>query len=85
MKPGDKVKTLRSFAGVPQGSEGFVIEIEDGVVVIGWDLPERPFKPVLPIHEYGIGQMMAVDEKCPLRDGFSESDLRYLELVKQTS
>ncbi len=77
--PGKRVKSKVNFAGVPMGTSGYIIQNDVGVV-IGWDLPDKPWKPIFPIEEYRLDRMWAVNPECPLRDGFSEDELHFLEL-----
>lgn len=81
---GNRVRSLRDFAGVPKGSEGFVIEHYNlsgvGGVTIGWDLPNHPFPKEKSMEE--VAEMYAINPKCPIRDSFSPEELIFLELCQ---
>jgi len=82
MEIGQKVKNNRAFSGVPEGTEGYVVEDYGSGVTIAWDLPHRPYP-----HEFTyeqVAEMWAVDPTCPLRDGFDkETELEFLTLINE--
>jgi hypothetical protein len=75
---GQRVKTLRGFSGVPEGTEGVIDEDYGSGVTVAWDLPDRP----LPEGYKQWNGKPAVAPGQPLRDGFDkETELKYLEAV----
>lgn len=73
---GTRVKTLRAFSGVPQGTEGVIDEDYGTGLMVAWDFPDKPlpknYQKVLPMIRPGI-----------LRDGFDKGgELQFLEVVK---
>lgn len=80
VRPGQRVKTLIELANVPRGSEGVIIEVYTGGFMVGWLI--EGWKPELPIEEYSINNMAAVDPRCPLRDGFAYNEMDILEAIK---
>lgn len=76
---GGKVRTLRSFSGVPLGTVGLIVEDYGTGVMIAWDLPDRPLPNMTPSE---ISQLYAINPECPLRDGFDKAtELDFLEAV----
>lgn len=73
---GDRVISKKAFADVPKGTHGIVCAQYLGGIVIAWDLPLIPLPDLNPLE---IGIMLATDPKCPLRDGFNEQELKFLE------
>ena len=76
-KLGTRVKALRDFSGVPQGTEG-VIDQDCGCgVMVAWDLPGRPLPPGYAVFD---GQL-TVSTRI-LRDGFNKAnEFWYIETV----
>lgn len=66
---GTRVRSRRRFVDVPAGTEGVVVEDYGTGFTVAWSLPDKPLPDVSPEE---IGQMMAVDPRCPLRDGFDK-------------
>lgn len=79
---GDKVRAARGFSGVPALTEGYVVEDYGTGITIAWDLPHRPYpKDMTP---QAVGLMWAIDQRCPLRDGFDkETELEFLIKVEE--
>lgn len=75
-KIGTRVRSRREFNGVPSGTEGVVDQTYDGGVMVAWDLRDRP----LPDNWEYRGQW-AGEPGVPLRDGFSEEEWRFLEVL----
>lgn len=81
-REGRKVRSLVPLSGVPQGTIGYVIEqYSSEGILIGWDLPEQPFPKDIPVKELTIEKMAAIHPRCPLRDGFDQSELDMLEVL----
>jgi hypothetical protein len=79
---GARVRSLRDFANVPEGTEGIVVEDYGTGVTVAWDLPSRPYPKHLTPE--AVGKLWAIDPGCPLRDGFDkETELRFLEVVEE--
>ena len=77
---GTKVKTLVAWSGVPVGTVGYVCEDYGSGYMIGWDLPNKPYPHDLTHEE--VGKLWAVNNKCPLRDGFDKKDeLQHLKVL----
>jgi len=77
---GDRVASLKDFAGVPAGTRGVVIEDYGTGVNVAWDLPDRPYPGDLSPRE--VATLFAIDARCPLRDGFDkETELMFLMVV----
>lgn len=75
---GQRVKTLRAFSGVPEGTEGVIDEDYGSGVMVAWDLPDRP----LPEGYKKWNGKPAAAPAQPLRDGFDkENELKYLEVA----
>lgn len=79
---GQKVKTLSEFSGVPKYSIGYIIETYDHgrAVTVAWDLKDRPYPNNMLPEE--VAELPAVNPRCPLRDGFSQDELFYLEVLE---
>lgn len=76
---GSKVRTLRSFSGVPLGTVGLIVEDYGTGVMVAWDLPDRPLPNMTPRE---IAELYAINSECPLRDGFDKAtELDFLEAV----
>jgi hypothetical protein len=74
---GRRVRSLREFSGVPQGTQGVIDETYSTGVMIAWDLPEHP----LPAGYRKYDGKPAVASGI-LRDGFDvETELQFLEVV----
>lgn len=77
---GKKVRATCDFPGVPMETVGLIVQDYGTGIMVAWDLPERPL-PDMTAAE--IGEMYAVNPKCPLRDGFDkETELDYLEALE---
>lgn len=77
---GTRVKTLIAFSGVPEGTHGMIVEDYGSGIMIAWDLPDRPIPKDKTPEE--ISMMWAIDNKCPLRDGFDKaSESKFLEEI----
>jgi len=77
-KVGSKVRSLRAFAGVPQGTVGLIVQDYGIGVVVAWDLPDAPlpvgYKETPGVQNWSLGIV---------RDGFFKKDeLQFLELVE---
>ena len=75
-KIGTRVRTNQPWPSAPVGTEGIVDEyFGNGGIMIAWDLPNQP----LP------SNYKVFDSKNPIRgiirDGFSESETKYLKIV----
>lgn len=81
--PGVRVRVLRAFVGVPEGTEGVVDEIyEDGDgrpvgCMVAWDLPDRPLPP-----DYRKYDGRPAIQSGLLRDGFSWDELGALDAIR---
>ena len=78
---GQRVRTNRAWANVPVNTEGVIWEIYETPnwgVMVGWDLPDQPLPTGFPDDWH--------PKACSgiLSDGFSESELKYLEVVETT-
>lgn len=63
---GHKVKTLVGWSGVPIGTFGTIVDIDqDGSITVEWD---------------GLGTQLGETFK-PLRDGFRMEELGFLEFI----
>lgn len=75
-----RVRTTKAWSGIPLWSEGVIDEhytIGQGWgCMVAWDLPGRPLPKGYSEHD---GTPVA--RSGILRDGFSEDELRYLEVV----
>ena len=77
---GRRVRTLRTWPDVPEGTEGIICEDYKTGITVAWDLPHRPIPKNKTLAE--IGDMWAIGDGCPLRDGFNkEEELQFLEVV----
>lgn len=77
-KIGTRVRTLRLFSGVPNGTEGVIDEDYGTGVMIAWDLPDQP----LPEGYTQWNGKPAIFPGQPLRDGFDkETELQFLEKI----
>ncbi|ADV47112.1 Shedu immune nuclease family protein [Nitratifractor salsuginis] len=75
---GTRVKTKIAWPSVPIGTEGIVDEhYGNGGIMVAWDLPSQP----LP-HDYKEFNLEK-SVRGILRDGFSESETKYLEIIKR--
>jgi len=76
---GTRVRSLVPFAGVPQGTQGVVDELyHDGRgCMVAWDLPDEPLPPGYTHHDGKPAWASRI-----LRDGFSKSELKWLEIVR---
>jgi len=82
VKIGQRVQTMRAYDGVPKFTEGVIVEDYGTGVMIAWDRPHNPIPTDMTPE--GIGKMMAIDPRCPLRDGFDkESELFELVFITQ--
>lgn len=80
IKIGQRVKTLRPWSGVPNGTEGIIIQDYGTGIWVAWDLPDRPYPWWMTPQEVAL--MYAVHPQCPHRDGFNkERELHYLDVV----
>lgn len=79
MNIGDQVRTRFAFYGVPKGTKGIIVERYENGVTVGWDLTDRPYPMGTPPEE--VAKLPAVDPACPLRDGFSTEEFKYLEVI----
>jgi len=76
---GTRVKTKVAWPSVPVGTEGIVDEhYGNSGIMIAWDLPDQP----LP-NDY-IKFDLNNQIRGIIRDGFSESETKYLEIVKKS-
>ena len=74
---GNKVRCTCDFPGVPIETMGLIVQDYGTGIMVAWDLSDRPL-PDIPAAE--IGEMYALNPKCPLRDGFDkETELDFLE------
>ena len=74
---GCRVRCLRGFSGVPQGTEGVIDEDYGTGVTVAWDLPERP----LPSGYWSYDGRSAIQSGI-LRDSFDkETELNLLEAI----
>ena len=73
---GTRIRTLQEFSGVPQGCEGVIDEDYGTGVMVAWDLADSP----LPVGYRQYDGRPAFASGI-LRDGFSWSELDYLEIV----
>lgn len=76
---GTRVKTKIAWPSVPVGTEGIVDEhYGNGGIMIAWDLPNQP----LPDNykEFDLENLV----RGILRDGFSKSETKYLEIIKKS-
>jgi hypothetical protein len=75
---GKRVRTTVAWAGIPQGTEGVIDEVYDNGqgMMVAWDLPDKP----LPAEYCQYSGEWAVKTGI-WRDGFSKTELGYLELV----
>ena len=76
---GTRVKTKIEWPSVPVGTEGIVDEhYGNGGIMIAWDLPNQP----LPNNykEFDLENLV----HGILRDGFSESETKYLEVLEKS-
>lgn len=76
---GTRVKTKVAWPSVPVGTEGIVDEhYGNSGIMIAWDLPNQP----LPHNykEFNLEKLV----RGILRDGFSESETKYLEVIKKS-
>ena len=75
---GNRVRTLVDWPEVPAGTEGVIDEDYGTGVMVAWDLPNRP----LPANYEKMHHLTALQLRGLgiLRDGFSNKDLRYLEI-----
>lgn len=79
VKIGQRVRSLETFSGVPEGTEGVIDEDYGTGIMVAWDLPNRPLPPGYVSHN-GKPQIAPGQ---PLRDGFDkETELQYLEVVE---
>ena len=77
---GTKVKTKVAWPSIPVGTEGIVDgHYDNGGIMIAWNLPDQPL-PNNYIKFDLENQIRGI-----IRDGFSESETKYLEVVKKAS
>lgn len=74
---GVRVKALRPFQGVPEGTEGVIDQDYETGVMVAWDLPEHP----LPEGYVAYDGKPAIATGI-LRDGFDKgNELQFLGLA----
>ena len=77
---GCRLRSLRSFSGVPQGTEGVIDEDYGTGVMVAWDLPNGPLPP-----GYRRYDGRWAIESGILRDGFDkDTELDLLEAIEET-
>ena len=69
---------LADFVDVPEGTKGMIVEDYGSGITVAWDKPDRPIGKMSPRQ---IAAMPAVDPRCPLRDGFSNEELEFLDRI----
>lgn len=75
---GTRVKTNRTFCGIPAGTEGVIDQDYGTGIMVAWNLPAFP----LPRGYTEYDGVPMIISKI-LRDGFDkETELKYLEVVK---
>jgi hypothetical protein len=78
-KVGVRIKSNRTFAGIPVGTQGVIDEDYGTGVTVAWDLPDRP----LPDGYTQWDGSPAITPGLPLRDGFDkDTELDFLDLVE---
>lgn len=82
IKIGQKVKNLQGFFQLPIGTIGYIVKDYGTGILVGWDLPQRPYPYIYTPNE--VGEMFTADPRCPLRDGFDkETELQFLEVAPE--
>lgn len=75
MRIGQRVRAVRSFYQVPEGTEGVIDEDYGGGVMVAWDLPDKPLPK-------GYREYPGSNRLGLLRDGFSKmAEHHLLEVV----
>lgn len=76
-KVGTRIRTLRAFVSVPEGTEGVIDEDYETGVMVAWDLKDQP----LPDGYHRHDGRSAIQTGF-LRDGFDkQTELQFLERV----
>lgn len=73
---GTKVRLLRDFYGINKGDIGYIIEDYGNGVTVAW----CPLPMNKTLQE--ISQMYGIDPDCPRRDGFSNDEFQFLEVIE---
>lgn len=82
MNVGTQVKTKVAWPGVPEGTQGWIVQDYGTGVLVAWNLPDRPYPEDMTLEE--VASMPAVNPLCPYRDGFDkETELHYLEEMRE--
>lgn len=86
IRVGTRVRSVRAFSGVPEGTEGVVDEDYGPGVMVAWDLPDRPLPDGYDRLPDGERRPMTTGpdgfEVPLLRDGFGKAEeLGFLEVV----
>lgn len=81
IKIGARVVALESFADVPKGTEGIIIDNYGTGIMVAWDKPDKPYPQGKTPFE--VNAMFAVNHLCPLRDGFGMDELDYLAVMAE--
>jgi len=77
--PGVRVRSKVDFVSVPAGTEGVIDDTYPGGVMVAWDLPDRPLPPGYRVWD----GRPSFAPGTPLRDGFGDEELKWLEPIPE--